>query len=114
MTTFDNIRNFLSSFKKGDIITRKLLMSKELGLRTTIDQYRNWFTQAGYLKWVKAGFYELVKTPNSELTSRTLRKEAYPHYKNWNEYRNANNVYCDDCGTEWDGKTCCPKCKPQQ
>jgi rubrerythrin len=23
-------------------------------------------------------------------------------------------IKCLDCGTEWDGKTCCPVCKPQQ
>lgn len=27
---------------------------------------------------------------------------------------NDNKVICADYGIEWDGKTCCPKCKPHQ
>ena len=92
MTTFDNIRNFLSSFKRGDIITRKLIISKKLGLSITIDQYRNWFTKAGYLVWLRRGNYVLIKHPNNKLTSRSLRKEAYPHYKNWYEYKYKNKI----------------------
>lgn len=90
MTVFDNFRNYVSAFKKGYILTRHEIIAKKFGGMITIDNYRNWFTKAGYLRWVKAGFYELVKTPDNELTSRTLRKQAYPHYKNWWEYRHLN------------------------
>jgi hypothetical protein len=89
MTTFNNFNNFLRNFKKGDIVTRHSIMSLKFGVMTTVDNYRNWFTKAGYLKWIKPGFYEVIKTPSIELTSRNLRKEAYPHYKNWYEYRNS-------------------------
>ena len=30
------------------------------------------------------------------------------------QYLKSLKVKCDDCGWEWDGKTCCPKCKLQQ
>jgi hypothetical protein len=88
MTNFEEFRNYVASFKKGDMLTRHEIMAKKFGGMVTIDNYRNWFTKAGYLRWVRAGLYELVKTPSTDLTSRTLRKEAYPHYKNWYEYRN--------------------------
>lgn len=91
MTSFEKFRIFLNSFEIDDSITRKEIMSKEFGLNVSIDNYRNWFTKAGYLKWISPGKYQLVKYPKY-LTSRDLRKEAYPHYKNWYEYRHLNKV----------------------
>jgi hypothetical protein len=89
MTTFDKFNNYLGHAVIGDVIRRHEILAQEFGTMTTVDNYRNWFTKAGYLKWVKAGFYEVVKTPYVGLTSRTLRKLAYPHYKNWYEYKNS-------------------------
>ena len=86
MTTFEQFRVFLTLFEEGDIITRKEILSNKFGGITSIDNYRNWFTKAGYLKWIKRGQYELIKGPDDGLSSRDLRKEAYPHYKNWSEY----------------------------
>jgi len=89
MNTFDKFKIYIGNAKIGDVLTRHDILAQEFGTMTTVDNYRNWFTKAGYLKWVRAGFYEVVKTPFVELTSRNLRKEAYPHYKNWYEYRNS-------------------------
>ncbi len=90
MTSFDKFRNFLASHKEGDIITRQTILSQKFGWFVSVDNYRNWFTKAGYLNWISRGQYKLNKNPNSSLTSRDLRKEAYPHYKNWYEYRHLN------------------------
>jgi hypothetical protein len=89
MNTFDQFVNYIRKAKVGDVLTRHEILAQKFGTMTSVDNYRNWFTKAGYLHWEKAGFYKVVKTPTLSLTSRTLRKEAYPHYKNWYEYRNS-------------------------
>lgn len=86
MNLFDDFCIFLNLFQVGTIITRKQIMENipELsnetqgGWITTIDNYRNWFCKAGYLKWIKNGQYELIRSIPSDLTSVHLRKEAYP------------------------------------
>ncbi len=95
MNIHKQFREFLTFIVPGEIITRKEIMETiktgKYGTQTTIDNYRNWFTKAGYLKWTSRGKYELIKFPEDELSSRDLRKEAYPHWRNWGEYRYLKN-----------------------
>jgi hypothetical protein len=45
---------------------------------TTMDNYRNWLTQAGYLKKsIKRGTYVKIRHIPADLTSTQLYKEAY-------------------------------------
>jgi len=86
MTTFEKIRNFVNTKNISDVITRKEIMAQEFGWCVSIDEYRLWLTNAGYLKWVSRGKYQLIKKVPTYMTSRNLRKEAYPHWRNWYEY----------------------------
>jgi hypothetical protein len=91
MTTFEQLRFFILLFDIGEIISRKEIMEQEFGGDVSLDNYRNWFTKAGYLEWVSSGKYKVIKYPKEGLTSRDLRKEAYPHWRNWYEYRYLKN-----------------------
>lgn len=95
MTTFEQLRAFLNLFSIGEIITRKeileVILTSKPGGEITIDNYRNWFTKAGYLKWISRGKYQLICYPPTGLTSRDLRKKAYPDWKYWNEYSYLKN-----------------------
>jgi len=89
MTVFSKVKKYLRTFQIGDVITRKSLMNQRFSNRGayTIDSYRLWFTNAGYLNHIGRGKYEYIKLIPEDISSRTLRKEAYPHYKTWNEYK---------------------------
>lgn len=91
MTTIEQFRAFLNLFEIGEIVSRKEILEQNFGWSVSIDNYRNWFTKAGYLEWIKPGQYKLLKYPKEGLTSRDLRKEAYPHWRNWHEYQYLNN-----------------------
>lgn len=86
MTKFEKFRTFLNFFKTGDIITRQEILSEIKGSQITTDNYRNWFTKAGYLKIIHPGRYKLLKKPPPRISSRDLRKEAYPNWRDWYEY----------------------------
>lgn len=81
MNTLKQLILLLSILNEGDLISRKDIMLLNEGGQTTIDNYRNWFCKAGYLKWEKQGYYRLIKKPDENLTSVALRKEAYPNSK---------------------------------
>lgn len=101
MNTFEKIKSYFQSFEIGSEITRQQLMKKKLGWQITIDNYRNHFTNAGYLKWLYAGHYQLIKEIPDNLNSRDLRKEAYPHYKNWYEYKHLNKKIPEKIQSEY-------------
>jgi hypothetical protein len=92
MNTYHEIRNYINKHNVSDIITRKdliLIIKSAMGCWnsgdrfTTVDKYRCWLTQAGYLKWIYSGHYEILKKIPLDLTSTKLEQEAYPHrFKN--------------------------------
>jgi hypothetical protein len=76
---FTNIKNKLGNTAVGDTISRTLIMK---GLnpseKITMDNYRNWFSQAGYItKADGSGSYTKLKQVPIGITSNQLRKEAY-------------------------------------
>ena len=87
MSTFTNLLGFVRSYDEGSIITRKEIMKRVNGLHVTLDQYRLHFTRAGYLNHVGRGKYELVRRPSLNLYARELRRQAYPWWREWEEYR---------------------------
>ena len=89
MNIFQQVKAFFSLFEIGEEVTRKELLEvvpRRFGTYT-LDSYRLHFTHAGYLKHIGRGKYEKAKNIPEELTSRELRKQAYPHYRNWEEYK---------------------------
>ena len=88
---YDKLINYINSFNVGDIITRKAIMSKKFGWHVTVDNYRNHLTNAGFLEHVGRGIYRLTEHIVEDINSRDLRKLAYPHYKNWHEYKHLTN-----------------------
>jgi hypothetical protein len=93
MNTFTNILGFIRSFEEGSKITRKSLMAEVRGRQSTLDQYRLHFTHAGYLKHIGRGLYLLEKKPSLNLYARKLRKEAYPWWMDWHEYRHLSKSF---------------------
>ncbi|MFW6310804.1 MAG: hypothetical protein ACOC1K_01060 [Nanoarchaeota archaeon] len=89
---YNIFKRFLQSKKIVEIITRKEIITTLPGSNITLDNYRNHFTLAGYLKWEKPGVYRKNNYIPNNLNSRDLRKKAYPHYKNWYEYTHLNNT----------------------
>ena len=88
MSIFQQLRFFLDLFEIGEIVTRKELMRPNLFYHSSsIDSYRLWFTHAGYLTWESRGVYKKAKAIPKNLSSRDLRKEAYPNHVNWEEYK---------------------------
>lgn len=93
MNRFENVKQFLMDKydpSKVVYVTRKELLDhfkvSYSSRYSTIDQYRNHFTKAGYLSIVGRGKYLLLKSIPKDLKARELRKEAYPHWPEWNEY----------------------------
>jgi len=91
MNTFESFKKYLSSFKKGEIITRKEISKQNFWRIHTIDEYRLHFTHAGYLIHTGRGIYTKSKNISESLSSRDLRKEAYPHWRTWYEYKHLKN-----------------------
>lgn len=89
MTFFSKVKLYLTLVEVGELVTRKELvktLTKDK-YTYTLDSYRLWFTNAGYLEHVGRGVYKKVKEIPDLLSSRDLRKEAYPHYMEWSEYK---------------------------
>lgn len=83
-TTFDIIKSQLHELQIGAYLQRRsLVQGLTKGQKTTIDNYRNWFSQAGYLATADgAGSYKKLKHIDPTMTSNRLRKEAYPQLRN--------------------------------
>lgn len=87
VSIYQKVKDFINTLKVGDTFTRQELIkatNTEEGIKqfhdynSTMDNYRNYFTQAGYLKTLKRGQYKILKMPDSKLTQVTLMTEAYP------------------------------------
>lgn len=83
-TTFDIIKSQLHKLQIGEYLQRRsLVYGLTQGQKTTIDNYRNLFSQAGYLAAANgAGSYKKLKNIDPTMTSNRLRKEAYPQLRN--------------------------------
>lgn len=90
MTTenfWSTFREYVRALKLKKTFTRtdlKEAMKVPLGRRTsneiTMDNYRNYLTQAGYLaKGEKRGTYIKLKQLPKNITVSTVLREAYPH-----------------------------------
>jgi len=85
MNTFESLRQILNASILDGVITRKGILEKTGGWKhtyNTVDNYRNWFTKAGYLIVLRPGVYHMVKAAPFGLTGTMLRKQAYPDYYN--------------------------------
>ena len=93
-TTFGSIRDFINSAGIGSVITRKEIVNyigSVLGknyTESTIDNMRNYFQKAGYLKAIKSekhttkvqrGKYEVADTIPESITINQLLFKAYPN-----------------------------------
>ena len=60
------------------IITRQRLITEfGKGSELTIDCYRNYLTQAGYLKIIDKGKYKILKNIPADIPLSKVRKQAY-------------------------------------
>jgi hypothetical protein len=75
--TFEKFKSVINSLEVGCMICRRELI--KLGRHTTIDNYRNYSCQAGYLKWISSGEYLIVKHFPNGLTTGNLMKAGYPN-----------------------------------
>jgi hypothetical protein len=73
---FSGLIQYLNKFDCDQEISRKNLV-KELGRGHSVDIYRNYFRQAGYLATIKRGIYKRVYHIPTDLTTRELLKIAY-------------------------------------
>ena len=77
-TTLSEVIGYIRSAKIGDLIFRRNLVNFGNG-GSTVDNYRNYLTHAGYLKTQKAGIYEYMKEIPEDMTYKRLVREAYPN-----------------------------------
>lgn len=74
--------DYLNCTVTGSVITRQALLKDLNGSEISIDTYRNYLTQAGYLKIVSRGKYMLVADIILEsLTVNRCKIEAYGRRK---------------------------------
>lgn len=93
--TWYNVKRYINRFKVGEIIKRKNLLkqresqyfmeswSHEYG---TVDVYRRYLTKAGYLKRVRQGVYEKVKSIPIGISRRDVQRQGYDvskYLKGW-------------------------------
>ena len=77
---------YIRSAKIGDLIFRRNLMDFfkghgscfSNGRPSTVDNYRNYLTHAGYLRIKSRGTYEYMKEIPKNMSYAQLVKEAYP------------------------------------
>jgi hypothetical protein len=60
-TTLQEVIDYIRCAKIGDLIFRRNLLNFNKRGTSTVDNYRNYLTHAGYLKIQKAGIYEYIK-----------------------------------------------------
>ncbi|MFA5152867.1 MAG: DUF6794 domain-containing protein [Clostridia bacterium] len=98
-TTLKEVIDYIRYAKIGDLIFRRSLMnfSKDggscfsNGTRSTVDNYRNYLTHAGYLKIHSRGVYKYMKEIPENLTYRQLIHEAYPDSE-WTQIKKSKKV----------------------
>lgn len=78
--------SFIRNVKRGSSFTRselkeacKIPLGKRSSSEITMDNYRNYLTQAGYLHKSGRGVYRKAKQIPSSFTVTQVLKEAYPH-----------------------------------
>ena len=65
----------------NSIINRPMLIDGLDWHGETVDTYRNYLTQAGYLEIVSRGRYEVLKEIPIDLTLNDVKNEAYNKFK---------------------------------
>lgn len=71
---FDELKEFINNLEIGDTFLRKDIIKD---FTSSIDNYRNYFAKARYIKTISLGKYEKIRNIPSKLTSSMLYKEAY-------------------------------------
>jgi len=84
-TKLKEVIDYIRCAKIGDLIFRRNLMQFSNG-GSTVDNYRNYLTHAGYLKIKYAGAYEYIKEIPKDLTYTQLVKQGYPN-SDWTKVR---------------------------
>jgi hypothetical protein len=77
-TTLSEMINYIRSANIGDLIFRRNLVD-DFGYGSTVDNYRNYLTHAGYLRIKSRGVYEYMKEIPEDMTYKQLVHEAYPN-----------------------------------
>jgi len=77
ISTFKQVMDYIRCASIGDMIFRRSLMNFSTG-GSTVDNYRNYLTHAGYLKTRRSGMYEYVKNIPIDISYKQLIQEAYP------------------------------------
>lgn len=94
-TKLKQVINYIRSAKIGDLILRRNLIKDcsegygscfSNGIPSTVDNYRNYLTQAGYLRIKSPGAYEYMKEIPEDLTYTQLIKQSYPD-SDWTKIR---------------------------
>lgn len=82
MNIWEKMKSFVNEAKIGEIITRQdLLRACDNPGSSTVDNYRNYLTNAGYLNTRKRGRYEKLKHIEESLSVDQLYKKSYPEQK---------------------------------
>lgn len=84
MSLLKNLIKLINTNEPGTIIQRQDLLTvdptERRNSQTTIDTYRNYLTQAGYLSKenLQSGSYKVVRHIDENLTVSKLKTQAYP------------------------------------
>jgi hypothetical protein len=94
----------------GERITRSLLRevvySNGYNTEITMDTYRNYLTQAGYLSIWKRGIYNVNFEIPTDLSLSDVRNEAYGEKGVWVEKGTRNLISCKTCKYGYHQKGC--------
>lgn len=93
-TKLKEVIDYIRIAKIGDLIFRRNLMNFSKGygscfsnnIPSTVDNYRNYLTHAGYLRIKSPGAYEYMKEIPKDLTYTQLIKQSYPD-SDWTKIR---------------------------
>lgn len=77
-----NFKNYINSFKNGDIIYRKDIVNIVDCSHSTVDNYRNALCHLDFLKWIKLGTYKKLNNIPKTMTSSKLMELAFGKNKN--------------------------------
>lgn len=92
VNTFQLMLQYLNDLRIGQTFSRaKLLQELRINkgsdaTNNTIDNYRNYFKQAGYIETVRRGHYKLLAKPFLGMSSSTLFEEAYKQVDEPNDF----------------------------
>lgn len=77
---FDLIQT-INSLDVNEQFTRNELRKKFISRsEITLDCYRNYLTQAKFIKWIRPGVYQKIKNIPSDISEKSVKKIAYPNY----------------------------------